>query len=128
MQERIRKWTAIFPFGSVARGARIIFYGATEIYKDYRRQIKSQSGTRMEIGKGSITSYEAASYCEIVATVDEHPENFDDTVVGIERLKQKDYDAIIICTYQPQTAYQKIIEIVPDMANRIIYNFQQLPT
>ncbi len=129
-RERIREWTAIFPFASVARGTRVVFFGATEIYKDYRRQIKSQSDVIFIFGREYITQISPKPYCEIVATVDEHPENFDNSVTGIERLKQKDYDLIIITTYpqQAQAAMNKIMQIVPDMANRVIYNFQTLPT
>ena len=124
-QERIRNWTAIFPFGTVARGARIILCGETEIARDYRRQIKSQENTSREFGEDYIKQIAPKPYCKIVATVDEHPENFDDSVVGMERLKQKDYDVIVITTYpqQAQDTYNKIVKIVPEMANRIIYNF-----
>ena len=124
-QERIRNWAAIFPFGAIARGTRIILFGATEIAKDYRQQIQSQANTQKEIGADYIKQFTPNPYCTIVATVDEHPENFDDSVVGVERLKQKDYDVIVITTYpqQAQNAYNKIVQIVPEMANRVVYNF-----
>lgn len=99
-RERIRDWTAIFPFGTIARGARIILFGANEIMKDYRRQIKSQNDSTFEFGEGYIRQFnQSQAYCTIVATVDEHPEEFDNSVVGIERLLQKDYDAIILCVF-----------------------------
>lgn len=125
-QERIRNWTAIFPFGAVARGARIILFGETEIAKDYRRQIDSQGSIAVEFGREYVKNFKPRPYCEIVATVDEHPNEFDDTVVGAERLKARDYDAIVLCTFpqNAQAAYNEIAQIVPDMANRIIYNLQ----
>ena len=129
-QERIRNWTAIFPFGAVARDARIIFFGETEITKDYRKQIINQQIFGTEFGRGYVKTFKPQPYCEIVATVDERPEEFDDTVVGFERLKAQDYDAIVVCVYpqQFQAAQAMILQIVPDMANRIIYSFQLLFT
>lgn len=53
-QERIRDWTAIFPFGTISKGARIILFGATEIAKDYKKQIESQQNSQIEIGRGYI--------------------------------------------------------------------------
>ncbi len=125
-QERIRNWTAIFPFGAVARGARIVLFGETEIAKDYRRQIDSQASVAVEFGQEYVKNFKPCPYCEIVATVDEYPDEFDDTVVGAERLKAKDYDAIVLCVFpqNAQAVYKKIVQVVPDMANRIIYNFQ----
>ena len=127
-QERIRNWGAIFPFGAIARGARIILVGETEITSDYRRQITSQQNVSNEFGSEYVKVLSPRPYCQIVATVDEHPEEFDDEVVDMERLKLKDYDAIVICTYPPQAqaAFDKIQQIVPDMVNRIVYNFQML--
>ena len=127
-QERIRNWSAIFPFGAVARGARIILFGETQIARDYLQQIQSQENIQVEYGSDYIKQIVPKPYCTIVATIDEHPEEFDGSVTGIERLKQKDYDAIIISTYpqQAQDAYNKIVQIVPEMANRIIYRFNVL--
>lgn len=67
-------------------------------------------------------------YCQIVATVDIHDDEFDNEVVGTERLKVKDYDAIVLCSYPPQAqeAYNKIRQVVPDMLNRVVYNVQAL--
>ena len=129
-EERIRNWTAIFPFGTISRGARVILFGATEIAKDYKIQILTQSNSQIEIGEDYIKNFVPKPYCKIVATIDEHPENFDDAVEGVERLKQKDYDAIIITTFQnqAQAVYNKIVQTVPDMANRIIYYFKILQT
>lgn len=128
-QERIRDWAAIFPFGAIARGARIILFGENDISKDYRKQIDSQKNSSPEFGRDCVKILKPQPYCEVVATVDEHPEEFDDTVVGIERLKVRDYDAIVICndSQHAQTSYDKILQIVPDMANRIVYDFQFLP-
>ena len=128
--ERIRNWTAIFPFGTIARGARIILFGATEIAKDYRKQIESQNNSELEFGSDYVKVLKIQPYCQIVATVDEHPEEFDNEVVGVERLKQKDYDAIVITTFpqNAQSVYNAIVKTVPDMANRVIYNLQTLPT
>ena len=125
-QERIRNWTAIFPFGAVARNARIILFGETEIAKDYRRQINSQGSFAVEFGREYVKNFKPRPYCEIVATVDEHSDEFDDTVVEAERLKTKDYDAIVLCTFpqNAQAAFNKIAQIVPDMADRVIYNLQ----
>ena len=53
-QERVRDWTAIFPFAAIARGARIIFYGATEITKDYKKQLKVQKDCPVEFGKDFV--------------------------------------------------------------------------
>lgn len=129
-QERIRNWTAIFPFGTIVRGSRIILFGETEITKDYRQQIESQKNSPAEFGREFIKLLIPRPYCQVVATVDEHPENFDDTVVGVDRLKNKDYDAIVVCCYpqQAQAAHDKIRQIVPDMVNRVIYNLQALST
>lgn len=127
-QERIRNWIAIFPFGSVARGARIIFFSENEITKDYRKQIESQQDSSLEIGKDYVKTLKPQPYCKVVATVDENSEEFDDEVVGLERLKTMDYDAIIICTI-PQFAkalYDKIVQIVPNMASNVVYNFRTL--
>lgn len=125
-QERIRTWTAIFPFGTVGRGARVIFFGKNEITKDYQRQIESQNNTLREFRKDYAITFKPCPYCQVVATIDEHPEDFDDTVVGIERLNIKDYDVIVICSFpqNAQAAYNKIIQIVPDMSDKVIYNFQ----
>lgn len=127
-QERIRNWAAVFPFAAVARGTRIIFYGATEVTKDYKSQILSQRDCPVEFGKDYVKQIKPASYCEIVATVDENPDNFDNEVVGVERLKTLDYDAIILCVFpnKAQSAFQKINSIVPQMSNRIIYNLQAI--
>ena len=123
MSERIRNWAAVFPFGSISRGARVIFFGATEIAKDYKKQIESQQDANIEIGEDYIKNFVPKPYCKILAIVDEHPENFDDAVSGVERLKQKDYDAILITVFpqQAQEVYNKIVQTVPDMANRIVY-------
>ena len=130
-QERIRDWTAIFPFGSISKGARIILFGATEIAKDYKKQIQSQQNSKIEFGRNYIKqNYNTPPHYEIVAILDEHPENFDNAVKGVERLKQKDYDVIVITTFpqQTQAAADKIVKIVPEMSNRIIYNFKILQT
>lgn len=125
-KERIRDWTAIFPFGSIARGSNIILFGETDIAKDYRKQIDSQKNSSAELGREYIKLLKLAPYCQIVATVDEHPEEFDNEVVGLNRLKAKNYDAIVLCCYpaQAQAAYEKIRQIVPDMASKVVYNFQ----
>ena len=125
-QERIRNWTAIFPFGSIARGSRIILFGETDIAKDYRKQIESQKNSSAEFGHEYVKLLTPAPYCQVVATVDEHSEEFDNEVVGLNRLKAKNYDAIVICCYpaQAQAAYEKIRQIVPDMASKVVYNFQ----
>lgn len=129
---RLRDWTAIFPFGNVERGTRIILVGATEIAKDYKKQNEIQGKTKAVFGRGYIKNIPepAPGYCEIIATVDEHPEEFDDSVVGLERLTKRDYDAILLSTYpeNAQAVADKIFQIVPDMAKRIIYNFQKLQT
>ena len=127
-QERIREWVAIFPFGTIARDSRIIFYGETEITKDYRKQIYSQKDSSTEFGRDYIKTFTPHPYCQIVATVDEHPENFDDAVIGVERLQNRDYDAIVVCVYpeQAQSAYDKIRQIVPDMTERTVYDIQLL--
>lgn len=129
-QERIRRWIAIFPFGTIGRGARIILFGENEITKDYRRQIESQSNFSTEFGKDYVKTFKPSPYCQIIATVDEHPEEFDDTVVGLERLKVKDYDAIVICDFSQnaQFAYSKIMQIVPDMSDKVIHDFQIILT
>ncbi len=125
-KERIRNWTAIFPFGSIARGSQIILFGETDIAKDYRKQIDSQKDSSRELGHDYVKLLTPAPYCQVVATVDEHDEEFDNTVVGLNRLKAKNYDAIVLCYYpaQAQAAYEKIRQIVPDMANKVVYNFQ----
>lgn len=127
-QERIRNWTAIFPFGTIARGSRIILFGETEITKDYRKQIESQQNSSAEFGRERITLLAPRPYCQIVATVDIHDDEFDNEIVGVERLKVKDYDAIVLCSYPPQAqeAYNKIRQVVPDMLNRVVYNVQAL--
>ncbi|MBE8949959.1 MAG: hypothetical protein SR3Q1_05090 [Quinella sp. 3Q1] len=114
-RERIRDWVAIFPFGLIERNQRIILFGEGEISRDYRRQIEAQS----KFGK---------PYCQVVATVDERPEEFDDTVVGVERLKENDYDMIVICTPGEKgiATYNAIVKIVPHMANKIICDFMPL--
>lgn len=138
-QDRIRHWVAVFPFAYIARGAKIIFFGATEIAKDYRKQIEYQQAeitvdfgmhkrykvpktSSVEIGPHGIKELDNSPYCELLAVVDEHPENFDNSVVGLERLKTLDYDAIIITEYDwnAQRAVDKILEIVPQMKERII--------
>ena len=125
-QERIRNWAAIFPFSAIGRGSRIILFGETEITRDYRRQIDSQQNSPAEFGRECIKLLTPRPYCQIVATVDIHDDEFDNAVVGVERLKVKDYDAIVVCCYpqQVKAAYDKIRQIVPDMANRTVYNFQ----
>ena len=125
---RRRRWTAIFPFGLVARGARIILFRANEIAWDYRRQIYSQSDLPVEFGRDYVKHLKPQPYCEIVAVVDEHPENFDNSVFGMERLLERDYDVIVICAFtnDVQAAFNKIIAVVPDMSERIINNFQLL--
>ena len=141
-QDRIRYWAAAFPFASVARGAKIIFYGATEIAKDYRNQIECQrfnfsmdvglrpskkekpKPTSIEIGPNGVKKLDDQPYCQVLAVVDDHPENFDDSVVGIERLKTVDYDGIVMTvhSWEVRDAISKILEIVPQMADRIVYN------
>ena len=125
---RIRNCTYIFPFGRIARGAKIILYGATEIAKDYKKQVESQNNCPVEYGSDFIKYLKPASYCEIVATVDEQPENFDDTIVGLERLKDLDYDAIVIAVFQwqLQSALQNIMRIVPEINGRIVYALNPL--
>lgn len=141
-QERIRFWVAVFPFTNIARGAKVIFFGATEIAKDYRKQIEYQQleitkdfapskeryklpkVSTVEIGPNGIKELDDSPYCELLAIVDEHPENFDNSVVGLDRLKTLDYDAIVITkyTWDAQEAIDKVIEIVPQMEKRIIYH------
>lgn len=141
-QDRYRTWVAVFPFACVARGSKIIFFGATEIAKDYRYQIYCQQinpsidfGPSKEtykvpkmkpvqIGPDGIITFEDGPYCQILATVDEHPENFDNSVVGLDRLKTLDYDGIVITTYtwEIENAIKKISEIVPEMTDRIVNN------
>ena len=107
-QDRTRNWVAIFPFGIIPKGARIILCGATEIRKDYIKQVEGQQ------------------YGQIITTVDEHDEEFDNSVQSLERLRNIDYDCIVISTF-PQNAqetYNKILQVVPQMQGRIIYNFQ----
>lgn len=143
-QNRIRQWVAVFPFGQIGRGTKVIFVGATEIATDYRRQVETQQPNnpnnfqnlavqsanqfnyQIEINPDGIKKISDDPYCKILATVDEHPEDFDDTVQGFDRLKQLDYDAILITTYSWQTkdAVKKVLEIVPQMADRIICNLQ----
>lgn len=129
-QERIREWTAIFPFGMIARGSRIILFGETEITKDYRKQIESQKNSPAEFGRECIKLLTPRPYCQVVATVDINDGEFDDEVVGVDRLKNKDYDAIVVCCYpqQAQAVHDKIRQIVPDMLNRVVYNLQALST
>ena len=74
-EERIRNWVAIFPFGIVPKGIKIIIYGATEIRKDYIKQVEGQK------------------YCQILTTVDEHSEEYDNSVLSLDRLKTVDYDS-----------------------------------
>lgn len=127
-QERPTNQMAIFPFGSISAGAKIILFGATDIAKDYRKQVGSQGNIKGEFGNGYVKyiTRPLKYYCDIVATVDEHPEEFDDAVLSPERLQQRDYDAIVMTTYpqNAQSAYAKIQEIVPDMLNRVVYNPQ----
>ena len=125
-RERIRNQAMIFPFGYIARGARIILVGATEFAKDYKRQIESQSNASLEFGKKYIKQMTGEPYAEIVATLDEHPEEFDNSVLGLERLQKRDYDVILLSTYpeNTQSVFNKITQLVPDMANRIVYNHQ----
>lgn len=129
-QGRIRNWTAIFPFGKIARGARIILFGETEIAKDYRKQIESQKNSDVEFGKEYVKPIKPQPYCQIVATVDEHPEEFDDSIVGIERLKTQDYDVIIICTFPKnvESARKKILQVVPEAADKIVSDFKTVST
>lgn len=129
-QERVRNWTSIFPFSSIARGARIIFYGDTIITDDYRRQLDSQEEFLTEFGRNYVKKINPSPYCEVVATVDENPDEFDDSVVGVERLQVRDYDAIVICLPEDQAraAYNKICQLVPDMASKVVYNFRYLFT
>lgn len=124
--ERLASSATILNNKFTAKAARIILFGETEITKDYRRQIDSQGSVAVEFGREYVKNFKPRPYCEIVATVDEHPDEFDDTVVDAERLKARDYDAIVLCTFpqSAQAAYNKIAQIVPDMANRIIYNIQ----
>ena len=107
-EERIRNWVAIFPFGIVPKGIKIIIYGATEIRKDYIKQVEGQK------------------YCQILTTVDEHSEEYDNSVLSLDRLKTVDYDCIVIATFQQeaQAAYEKIMSIVPQMQGRVIYDFK----
>ncbi len=125
-RERIRNQAMIFPFGYIARGARIILVGATEFAKDYKRQIESQNNASLEFGKKYIKQMTGEPYAEIVATLDEHPEEFDNSVLGLERLQKRDYDVILLSTYpeNTQSVFNKITQLVPDMANRIVYNHQ----
>lgn len=141
-QDRIRQWVAVFPFGSIVRGSKIIFYGATEIAKDFRKQIECQQfnvsidfgllntkkkqpkKTPIEISPNGVRQLDDQPYCQLLAVVDEHPENFDNSVMGLDRLKTLDYDGIVITAYswEVQKAIDKIMELVPQMANRIVYN------
>ena len=125
-QSRIRNWTAIFPFGKIARGARIILFGETEVTDDYRKQIESQKNSDVEFGKDYVKHLKSQPYCQILATVDEHPEEFDNTVVGMERLKVQDYDAIVVCVFPQniQAACEKIVQVVPEAADKIISEFE----
>lgn len=125
---KTNNWTAIFPFGSIARGARIILFGATKITNDYLKQIESQKNCKVEIGRDEIKKLEDQPYCQVVAIVDEHPEKFQGKVVSVDRLKITDYDAIVISALpqNAQEAYNKIVKTVPEMADRIIYHFKNI--
>ena len=133
-QERDRFWTAIFPFGVIAKDARIILYGFTIITKDYITQIVSQSNNLIEFGEDYIKQTRPKQYCKVVAMVDEHPEKFKDLaeydIVGVERLAQRDYDAIVVAVMPEnfEEAKKKILEIVPDMDGRIIYSLRKTRT
>lgn len=125
-RDRIRKWFSPFPFASIARGTKIILVGNTEMAADYRIQVMFQQNCTVEISPDGVKQLDEKPYCEILATVDEHPENFDDSVVGLERLKQLDYDAIILTAYTSDIPRlrEKILEMVPQMADRIICNLE----
>lgn len=125
-QNRSRHWFAPFPFAAISRGTRVIFFGATEIASDYFKQILCQQNCTIEISPDGVKKLNNEPYCQVLATVDEHPENFDNSVVGFERLKQLDYDAIILTVYSQNvdSAREKILEIVPQMADRIICNLK----
>lgn len=125
-QNRSRHWFAPFPFAAISRGTKVIFFGATEIASDYFKQILCQQNCTVEISPDGVKKLNNEPYCQVLATVDEHPENFDDSVVGFERLKQLDYDAIILTVYSQNvdSAREKILEIVPQMADRIICNLK----
>lgn len=111
-QERIRNWIAIFPFGIIPKNSKIVLYGATEIRNDYIKQVENQK------------------YCQVIITVDENDEEFDNSVLSLDRLKKIDYDIIVISTFpkDAQTAYENILKIVPQMKERIVYNFQTINT
>ena len=129
-QDRVRPWFAPFPFVAVARGTKIILVGATEIAKDYIAQIQCQESCKVEISHDGVKKLDAKFYCDILTTVDEHPENFDNSVVGFDRLKQLDYDAIVLTVYSSEVERirKKILEIVPQMADRIVCNLQFINT
>ena len=129
-RERIRDWIAIFPFGVIAKGARIIIVGSNDISTDYKKQLQTQNNIQVMYGENYIKPVAPTPYCRVVATVDEHPENFDDSVVGLERLKQKDYDVILLAAYPQlaQATYNNILKVVPEMANRVVYHFNAMNT
>ncbi len=125
VKDEFRDWTAIFPFGAMTRGARVILFNENRIAKDYRKQIYSQSDAPKEFGLNYVKPLKPDNYFQSVVTVDEHPENFDDSIFGLERLKVRDYDVIVICADKENSvaAYEKIVSVVPDMADRIVWNY-----
>lgn len=127
--ERIKTKVETFPFGCIARGTRIILFGATDIAEDYISQIQSQQAHRTEFGRGSVKYLTTPQpFCEIVALVDEHPEEFDNSVQGVERLKILDYDIVVVTVYpkDSQSAFDKILRIVPQMQGRIVYSLHSI--
>lgn len=125
-RERIRNWKAIFPFDSVSRNARIIFFGENDITSDYREQIINPAICSKELAENSSNAAIYRPYCEVIATVDEHHEDFDNSVVDFDRLRVRDYDSILICLppQRVQAAYEKIAQIVPDMVSKIIWDLR----
>lgn len=94
-----RNWIAQFPFHKVQFGDRIVIYGYGDIGRDYQKQIAD--------GK----------FCKLVAIVADNHDKYDRTILSPEKLRDLDYDSIIIAESSN-----------PDRINRIMAKISQIVT
>ena len=103
-----RDWIAIFPFKYIERGTKIVLYGMNEICKDYIHQMEG--------------------YCELVAIVADNHEHYDKTILAPEKLRELNFDAIVIAEYSIATRINAIVDNIIRLVGKrnIVYNWDSI--
>lgn len=105
-QERLKGKVYLFPYSRVRVNSKVVIYGAGNVGRDFKKQIL--------IGR----------YCELIGVVDTNYTEYDESVLPVLKLKEWDYDYIVIAVENKEIATEivgNIVTIVPDAKDKIIY-------